>query len=264
MTKTTNHFPKLIDVWSEITLPLRPLGPVTSKVRSLIPSNDNSLLIMGVTPEFADLTTDVTALDLLPEMIEKVWPGDSDLRRAVQGDWRNMPFSDEAFDVVVNDNGFNLLSIPEQADIALLEIHRVLRPGGRAILRWTIAPEKALSDDELIHFAMHECDGMMEALRWQFALQASLRTPGPSMQPFEAYDLFCKLFPNTDELQAANGWNDATFSRMAFYKDGKLPMHFPKRAEVNALINKRFPNNEFVDSGDYPMSNLEPLVVLYK
>ena len=47
------------------------------------------------------------------------------------GDAQNLPYEDDTFDAVVC--GFGLLHVPEP-DRALVEIHRVLRPGGRVAL----------------------------------------------------------------------------------------------------------------------------------
>lgn len=84
---------------------------------------------------------DVTGVDLDPEMIERA------RRNAEHGtgsptfiaaDVASLPFPDASFDVVVST-----LSMHHWADPAagLVEIHRVLRPGGRALV-WDLQPGK--------------------------------------------------------------------------------------------------------------------------
>ena len=264
MTTTTNHIQKLISVWPDLTLPLRPKEPVPSIVKTLLPSSNAALLILGVTPDYADLSNNVTALDQLQTMIEGVWPGDNNKRRAVLGDWRNMPFDDQSFDIVLGDNSMSLTAFPDQTEVVLSEIKRVLRPGARAIIRWFFAPEDVPNDEEIISFAMNRCDGKLEALRWRLAMHAAQLTPGPSMYTGEAFDLFCRLFPDPKALQKANGWDDKTFSRIHFYRDGKLQLYFPTQHKAHATISKYFSKIMYVESGGYPMSEFGPLVVLDK
>jgi ubiquinone/menaquinone biosynthesis C-methylase UbiE len=85
----------------------------------------------------------VTGLDLDPAMIERARVNaarrsDSDGQSPtfVVGNVAALPFEDSAFDVVVST-----LSMHHWADPAagLQEIHRVLRPGGRALV-WDLKP----------------------------------------------------------------------------------------------------------------------------
>ena len=69
---------------------------------------------------------DVVALDPVQPMLEL-----SPIRDRVVGIGERMPFEDDSFDGVFSAYVFrNLTSIPE----TLTEIHRVLRPGGRAVV----------------------------------------------------------------------------------------------------------------------------------
>ncbi len=119
-----------------------------------------------------------------------------------------------------------------------------------------------MTDAELVEYALQKCDGKLEALRWQFAVQASARSDGNSVVVKDAYALFERLFPDTRELLAANGWNAETFARMAFYKGGGMQLNFPTKSELTRILEQHFDHVEFLDSGRYPMSELEPLVVL--
>lgn len=53
--------------------------------------------------------------------------------RLQQADARQLPFADNAFNVLFNSYMFDLLPIPDMSQV-LGEFHRVLRPGGRLIL----------------------------------------------------------------------------------------------------------------------------------
>jgi ubiquinone/menaquinone biosynthesis C-methylase UbiE len=76
----------------------------------------------------------ITGLDLSPVMLEIARRRASELGRPVElreGDAHHLPFADESFDSVVCT--FSLCNIPD-VQLAVAEMKRVLRPGGRLIL----------------------------------------------------------------------------------------------------------------------------------
>lgn len=58
-----------------------------------------------------------------------------------QGDAEDLPFGGESFDAVVMN--FGILHFPNP-DVALKEVHRVLRPNGRFAATWWATPDKAV------------------------------------------------------------------------------------------------------------------------
>jgi ubiquinone/menaquinone biosynthesis C-methylase UbiE len=76
----------------------------------------------------------LTGLDLSPAMLELARQRATEQDRAVElkeGDAHHLPFADESFDSVVCT--FSLCNIPDPA-LAVAEMKRALRPGGRLIL----------------------------------------------------------------------------------------------------------------------------------
>ncbi len=73
-----------------------------------------------------------TGLDLTPAMIEVAQAKGLSNSRFVVGDAENLPFGDSAFDAVLCSNSFHHYPHPERF---FSEVARVLRPGGRLILR---------------------------------------------------------------------------------------------------------------------------------
>jgi SAM-dependent methyltransferase len=86
---------------------------------------------------------EVTGLDLDPAMIERAranseraWHGAEGSPAFVLGDVASLPFADNSFDLVVSTLSLHHWAEPTRG---LVEIGRVLRPGGRAII-WDFRP----------------------------------------------------------------------------------------------------------------------------
>ena len=73
-----------------------------------------------------------TGLDLTPEMIRKAQAKQLPNTTFVVGDCEKLPFAPESFDVVICTNSFHHYPNPQDF---LDSVYRVLRPGGRLILR---------------------------------------------------------------------------------------------------------------------------------
>jgi ubiquinone/menaquinone biosynthesis C-methylase UbiE len=88
----------------------------------------------GLNLPFYSADVRLTALDLSPAMLEIARLRSADLGRAVdlrEGDAHHLPFLDASFDSVVCT--LSLCNIPD-VDLAVTEMKRVLRPGGRLVL----------------------------------------------------------------------------------------------------------------------------------
>lgn len=257
-----SHFHNLSNRWEALDLPLRPRAPVPDLLKALIPQGAKRMLILGVTPDFAELAPDITALDTSEIMIAQVWPGDNDSRRAVLGDWRAMPFEDEAFDIVVGDGALTLLSFPNGVDDVLAEVRRVTRKDGVAIVRTFIAPNAELSDTEMKAYINSLKGHSIDALRWRFAVQAVHAAPTPNIVSHDAWQAFNRLYPDPSELMAQNGWTAQDLQRVELYRDGAMALNFPTKRQLEQVILNHFSHLAFEPSGDYPMSDLCPFAVM--
>lgn len=88
----------------------------------------------GLNLPYCDPELNVTGIDLSPAMLDIARERAADLGRDVElreGDAHHLPFDDASFDTVVCT--FSLCNIPDPRQ-ALIEMRRVLRPGGRLVL----------------------------------------------------------------------------------------------------------------------------------
>ena len=73
-----------------------------------------------------------TGIDITPKMIEVAKSQSPDSVEFIVGDCENLPFKDESFDVVICSHSFH--HYPSPMDF-FKSVSRVLRPGGRLIIR---------------------------------------------------------------------------------------------------------------------------------
>ena len=82
-----------------------------------------------------------TGIDLSKKMIETAKRKKLDGVRFVAGDCENLPFSENSFDVVTCSMSFHHYPNPEKF---FRSLHRVLRPGGRLVLRDMASKSKVM------------------------------------------------------------------------------------------------------------------------
>jgi SAM-dependent methyltransferase len=145
----------LADHWSWLGPPLRPVPQDMERLQRAwlaslppgLPDRALDILLLGVTPEVAQFPWcsrwTLTALDASPAMFRAVWPGDAPHRRGVLGDWLQTGFADAAIDLVLTDAGLVALGSLERVAALSRELRRVLRPGGRVVVRHFIRPVPA-------------------------------------------------------------------------------------------------------------------------
>src|SRR5580692_8181596 len=97
MTANTTHWNEYHRRWSRIRPPLRPDADVVAAFASASASRNERILLLGVTQELANIGAYVTAIDRNASMIENIWPGNTNARRALCGDWLKLPFGENEF-----------------------------------------------------------------------------------------------------------------------------------------------------------------------
>lgn len=120
------------------------LGQITDRIEEALilrligPAKDARVLDIGcgdgaLCARLAALGADVTGLDADPHMLAAARERARQARAAfacVRGDVRALPFADDTFDVVV---AVTVLCLVSDAALAVREMARVLRPGGRLV-----------------------------------------------------------------------------------------------------------------------------------
>ena len=115
----------------------------------------------------------LTGLDLSPAMLDIARTRAAELGREVElheGDAQALPFADESFDTVVCTLG--LCGVPDER-VAIAEMHRVLRPGGKLLLLDHVGSH---------HWIVHFGQSLMEKLTVRMMGDYQTRRPLPLVE----------------------------------------------------------------------------------
>lgn len=190
--------------------------------------------MLGVTPELASHRWapkfQLWAVDASEVMVNAVWPGDTDQRKALHGSWLNIPFADASFDLIVSDCGLTPLAEPGQVAALGQELRRLIRPDGRVVMRHFARSANPQPLAQLVQLAesgklrnFHELK-----LRYLLALAAAL----PAVRLGDAWENFNRHFPNRSHLAERLGCALEVVSTIDAYRDRDACYAFPTLAEL--------------------------------
>ncbi len=257
-----DHWQSYHEKWSRLRPPLRPDADVVEAFRTAVGAGIHTALLLGVTPELADIAPDLIAIDSSQPMIDHIWPGNTARRRARRGDWYALDFVDGSFDAALGDGVLTFPHYPDRTRVLLREIRRVLRPGGRFVCRLFAAPEDAEPLERLRDDAFRGAIGNFHALKWHVAMALVRASGEPNIAVERIRDTVMHLFPDRDALARSTGWARADIDTIDVY-DGSAEVYaFPTRAQYLAISRDEFATVHFIEAGRYPLAERCPLLVL--
>jgi len=121
------------------------LSPLQGDERALDAGTGAGTLALALAP----LVGEVVGVDLVPELLEEARKQAPANVSFVEGDATALPFEDFSFDLACSRRTFHHVSRPE---LALAELARVARPGGRLFVDDQVAPVDPLAAFELDRF----------------------------------------------------------------------------------------------------------------
>lgn len=255
----TKDWHNFAGVHARLRAPLRPAPGDIENFRRSAAGDDKRVLLLGVTPELSVLGRELTAIDNSPRMLANVWPGDREGRRAILGDWTDLPFASGSFDAVIGDASLN--AAPEQVEEVLAEAKRVLCPGGKLAFRLFCSPEEPETLDFIRTDVFAGWPGNLHALKWRIAMAVAASAPRAIVPVQQILAAFDRMFPHRAELAAATGWPAEDIATLDAYVGADHSLGFWTLSIMKSRIGRHFPDLSVVPASDYPLAERCPMVV---
>jgi SAM-dependent methyltransferase len=241
--------------------PLEATQETADATRAAIAGRSGRVLLLGVTPRLADIADDMTAVDWSAAMIARVWPGDTERRRAVEADWRDMPFGEPTFTAVIGDGSFNTLEYPGGYRAVFRELERVVVAGARFAVRFYVTPSPCESFDAIREDALHGRVLAVDALKWRLGMAVAARD-GANVARGAIKRAFDETFPDRVALLSGSGWSEGDLAAIDWYKDVPDIISFPTADEIVSAVPGGFANPRWVSSGTYELAERCPILML--
>jgi SAM-dependent methyltransferase len=256
-----DHFSTLVSDWSLIGPPLRPASQDTAVVQHVVDGLGPAprIVVLGLTPEIIGCawpaTTELTAIDHSAAMIRSLWrpeyvPANA---RALLADWRNMPFASASVDLVAGDGCYIVLSHPDGFTALTHEVGRILRAGGRFVIRVFLRPDRAESIAEIAVAVGHGRIGSVHVLKLRL-LAALHATNGSGTRHVDVWNAWKTLPPPPEALVGTRGWTTGEVAGIERYRDLDSSFYLPTRDEMRAILRSAFTELECV-AGTYELGD---------
>jgi hypothetical protein len=240
--------------------PLRPNDEIVTAYRNAIDGHEGHALMLGITPELADVASSTVAVDISPGAIANAWPGDGPTRRAVQGDWLDMPLLDREFSAVIGDGSLSWIT-PSQYPALIGQLEKLLLPQARFAIRLYETPEPGETVANVKRAALNGEILGFHAFKWRLAMAITAESGRADLPVAHIHQIFEREFPHRETLGAAAGWNLDEIGEIDAYAGQRLVYYFPTRRELLAHLPANVTNPRFVSSGNYELADRCPLLL---
>lgn len=244
--------------WNRLGSPLRPCAEDVENFRLAMGGDPGRCLLLGVTPELADLAPVLTAIDNSAAMINALW---TNRNEAVLGDWLDLPFPANAFDTVIGDGCLVLLSHPAQHERFFEQIGKVIAPGGKILLRVFVSPEQKESRKLVCSEASAGKMKSFHAFKWRLSMAIASETEDHHVAVAETGTTFDRLIPDRKRLADATGWRAEDIATIDFYRGSQARYCYPTLEQVRESIPASLKETGLI-YGHYELAERCPILVL--
>jgi SAM-dependent methyltransferase len=209
---------------------------------------------MGVTPQIANAYTHVTAVDREPAMIENVWPGNTETKRAINDNWLTVELPENYYDGIIGDGSINMLEIKD-VEFMLGKAKKLLKPGGVFACRMFTRPDMPITMERLLAEAKTPTVNF-SAYRRLIPMYL-VDQHGPVVPVRLIAELFDQMFPDRSQLL----WTAEQMSTMDAYRTSDATTWFPTRQEILDLAPA---GSKYIESGTYDIADTCPILTFTK
>lgn len=248
--------------WAGLKPPLRPHQAVTEAIQEAVRDHDEHVLLLGVTPEFADIGLQLTALERSTEMINLIWPGNTPQRQAVLGNWLSPSFHDKPFSAVIGDGVLSCIPYPHDYQTLFDAMTAVMQPNSRLVFRLFASPESGETVDEVVDAICHHEIKSFHAFKWRLAMAIVFERQDVNIPVRIIHQVFNDKFANRQALSDITGWSLNTIKEIDAYQDSHDVFSFPTLAQLKAVIPEAWRNVKICPVGTYELAERCPLLIM--
>jgi SAM-dependent methyltransferase len=270
-----DHWRKFAYLWSLLGSPLRPcaedveiFGELVADTGLIGNAGEKQALLLGITPELATApwlqAFRLIAVEQSRAMIDGVWPGNNDHRKAVCADWSRAPFSDGSFDLAVSDGCMTSVGFPDELARLLASVQRCLRRDGYLLLRLFCRPDVPESPEAVLAALRSGAIGNFHAFKWRLAMAIQGMADGFDVAVDQVWKVWNATDIDTDKLAKERGWPPGQVSTIESYRGSTARYNFMRfGATIGRLQEAGF---ELVAkrTGSYELAERCPIVLLRK
>lgn len=224
--------------------------------------------LLGVTPEIATLhwpqEVELVAVERVQAMIDGIWPGDTDRRRAICADWLDVPFPDQSFDLAIGDGCLTHVGFPDGLSRLLASVYRCLRRDGYLMLRLFCRSDVGESPDTVIAALQSGAIGSFHAFKWRLAMAAQGRNDAADVAVDEVWRIWNAAGIDGYALAAAHGWRPEEIGTIDLYRGSPARYNFMRFDQTIRHLQEAGFDLVAMHSGHYELAECCPQVLLRK
>jgi SAM-dependent methyltransferase len=244
--------------WSRIGSPLRPCAEDVANFKKALADDPMRCLLLGVTPELAQLSPSLTAVDNSEAMIQALWKNESS---AIHGDWLDLPFQEDTFDTVIGDGCLTLLTYPMQYEKLFSQLHHVLSHKGKVAIRLFVSPDESESPELVCHEASSGKIKSFHAFKWRLSMALASMNEDHNVAVSDTWMTFDRLLPDRVLLATKSGWSMLDIETIDVYRHSDAVYSHPTLTKVRDSASISF-NEKALLFGSYELAERCPILVL--
>lgn len=251
MLKRQDHWSQHAQQWEQIGAPLRPWPQDIEHLQALVAKwaqrttrSHTRAVLLGVTPEIIRMRwpeqTELIAADRSIPMIQYASSQHAKPNAwAICADWKKMPFTDNACQIVVGDGCFSLLDFPEGYHSALQSIRRILTPQGLFAMRFFVRPAIIENLDNVFDDLYAGRIGNFHVFKWRLAM-ALHSDSRQGVRLGDIWDAWHQYVPAPEDLAKRLNWEPKSITTINVYKGIDTRYTFPTLEEVRDIVKYYF------------------------
>lgn len=257
-SSANKHWQDFAKKWSRLDSPLRPCAEDVENFRQAMGNDPGRCLMLGVTPELAELSPTLTAIDNSAAMIAALW---TSKHAAIQGDWLDLPFEARSFDAIIGDGCLTLLSHPAQYERFFKQLGRIIAPDGKIVLRLFVSPEQKESREFVCQEALSGKMKSFHAFKWRLSMAIASESADYNLSVAETCATFDRLIPDRKLLADATGWRTEDIETIDFYRNSEARYSYPSLSQVRMTIHRSLKEIGLIQ-GSYELAERCPILTL--